>query len=140
MKILLAADGSDYTQKALDFIVANKQSLEVEGELLVIHVQMSLPTGFNVVMGFEEAQKLHALEAEDIFRPIRKFLGEHAITCRCVTKIGPIVKEIIDMADAEHAHLIVMGTHGRDLLSRAIMGSVAQKVVAQSTVSVLLVK
>lgn len=140
MKILLAADGSDYTQKALDFIVANKQSLEVEGELLVIHVQMSLPTGFNVVMGSEEAQKLHALEAEDVFEPIRKFLGEHAITCRCVTKIGSVVKEIIDAADAEHVHLIVMGTHGRDLLSRAIMGSVAQKVVAQSTVPVLLVK
>ena len=140
MKILLAADGSDYTQKALDFIVANKQSLELEGELVVIHVQMPLPTGFNVVVGFEEAQKLHTLEAEDFYKPIRKFLDEHAIACRCVTKIGPIVEEIIETADAEQVHLIVMGTHGRDLLSRAIMGSVAQKVVAQSTVPVLLVK
>ena len=63
MNILLAADGSTYTQKALDFIVANKQSLDLQSELLVIHVQLPLPTGFNVIMGFEEAQKLHATEA-----------------------------------------------------------------------------
>ena len=140
MKILLAADGSKYTQKALDFIAANKQSLELQGELVVIYVQIPLPTGFNVVMGFEEAQKLHGLEAEEVFKPIRKFLGEHAMTCRCVTKIGPVVNEIIDTANTEHVHMIVIGTHGRDLLSRAVMGSVAQKVVAQSTVPVLLVK
>lgn len=140
MKILLAADGSTYTQKALDFIIANKQALQLEGELLVIHVQMPLPTGFNLVMGFEEAQKLHETEAEEIFKPIRKFLSEYAIACRCVTKIGPIVNEITNMEKAEHVHMIIMGTHGRDLLGRAIMGSVAQKVVAHSTVPVLLVK
>ena len=70
MKVLLAADGSDYTVKALHFIAANKQALEIDGELLVIHVQMGLPTGFNLVMGFEEAQKLHTTEADDVFTPL----------------------------------------------------------------------
>ena len=140
MKILLAADGSNYTQRALDFIVANKQTLDLEGELLVILVQSPLPTGFNLVMGFEESQKLHAAESEDVFRPIRKFLDAHAITSRCVTKIGAVVDEIIDTSKTEQAHMIVMGTHGRDLIGRTIMGSVAQKVVAQSTIPVLLVK
>ena len=140
MKILLAADGSNYTQRALDFIVANKQTLDLEGELLVILVQSPLPTGFNLVMGFEESQKLHAAESEDVFRPIRKFLDEHAIASRCLTKIGAVVDEIIDTSKTEQAHLIVMGTHGRDLIGRTIMGSVAQKVVAQSTIPVLLVK
>ena len=140
MKILLAADGSIYTQKALDFIITHKHLLGAERELIVVHAQMPLPTGFNVIMGFDKAQELHAIEADTVFKPVKKFLDKHAIKYRCLTGIGPIVKEIIDIAKAEHVHLIVMGTHGRDLVGRALMGSVAQKVVAHSTVPVLLVK
>ena len=140
MKILLAVDGSTYTQKALDFIVDHKHLLGTDRELVVVHVQTPLATGFNVIMGFKKAQELHEIEAESIFKPIRKFLDENAIAHRCKSSIGSIVKEIIDVAKAEHIQMIVMGTHGRDLVGRAVMGSIAQKVVAQSTVPVLLVK
>ncbi len=140
MKMLLAADGSAYTQKALEFVSAHKHLLGANHELVVIHAQMPLPTGFNVIMGFEKAAELHAIESAEVFKPIKKFLDKHAIKYRCLTAIGPIVKEIIDAAKAEHSHLIVMGTHGRDLIGRALMGSVAQRVVAHSTVPVLLVK
>ena len=140
MKILLAVDGSAYTQKALDFLVDHKRLLGADRELIVMHVQMPLPTGFNVMMGFEKAQELHEIEAETIFKPVRKFLDEHAVTYRCLTGIGPVVKEIIDATKAEHVHLIIMGTHGRDLVGRAVMGSVAQKVVAKSSIPVMLVK
>ena len=140
MKILLAVDGSVYTQKAMDFIIAHKHLLGVERELVVVHAQMPLPTGFNVIMGFDRAQELHAIEAETVFKPVKKFLDKHAIKYRCLTAIGSIVEEIIEAAKAEHVHLILMGTQGRDLVGRALMGSVAQRVVAHSTVPVLLVK
>ena len=140
MKILLAADGSVYTQKALDFIIEHKHFLGADRELVVMHAQMPLPSGFNVIMGFDKSQELHAIEAETVFKPVKTFLDKHAIKYRCLTAIGPIVKEIIEVAKAEHVHLILMGTHGRDLVGRALMGSVAQRVVAHSTVPVLLVK
>ena len=140
MKILLAADGSKYTQKALDFIVMHRKLLDAQTELLVMHVQMPLPTGFNLIMGFDKALELHAIEAKKIFAPVKKFLEKNAVKCRCVSAIGPIVKEIVDAAKNEHVDLILMGTHGRDLVGRALMGSVAQRVVANSTVPVLLVK
>lgn len=35
MKILLAADGSKYTQKALDFIVKHRELLDAQAALLV---------------------------------------------------------------------------------------------------------
>lgn len=140
MKLLLAADGSAYTQKALDFIIAHKHILGAERELVVVHAQMPLPAGFNVIMGFDKAQELHVIEAETVFKPVKKLLDEHAIKYRCLTGVGPIVQEIIDTAKTEHVHLIVMGTHGRDLVGRALMGSVAHRVVANSTVPMLLVK
>jgi len=140
MKVLLAADGSKYTQKALDFMVSHKHLLNHQGVLLVLHAQMHLPAGFNVILGFDKARELHAIEAEKVFKPVKKFLGKHTIKYRCLNAIGPIVKEIIDSAKTERVHLIVMETHGRDLVGRALMGSVAQRVVADSAVTVLLVK
>ena len=43
-------------------------------------------------------------------------------------------------ACTKKAHMIVMGTHGHGLLGRALMGSVAQRVVADCDVPVLLVE
>jgi nucleotide-binding universal stress UspA family protein len=48
--------------------------------------------------------------------------------------------EILRIAQREKVQQIVMGTHGRGVLGRALMGSVAQRVVTGSPVPVLLVK
>ena len=44
---------------------------------------------------------------------------------------------ILEVATEQRADLIVMGTHGRQGLSHALLGSVAEKVVRLSTVPVL---
>ena len=49
-------------------------------------------------------------------------------------------QEIVRAAKREKCQLVVMGTHGHGLLGRALMGSVAQTVVTDSEVPVLLVK
>jgi nucleotide-binding universal stress UspA family protein len=48
-------------------------------------------------------------------------------------------EEIGKVAKTEHADLIVMGTHGRRGMARAILGSVAEQVIRTSTVPVLVV-
>jgi nucleotide-binding universal stress UspA family protein len=50
---------------------------------------------------------------------------------------GVAWEEIIEVAKRVDVGLIVMGTHGRRGLPRAIMGSVAEKVVRLSPVPVL---
>jgi nucleotide-binding universal stress UspA family protein len=46
-----------------------------------------------------------------------------------------------DEAEKRHkVHLIVMGTHGHGVLGRMLMGSVAQRVVSDGDLPVLLVK
>ncbi len=140
MKLLLAADGSDYTKKALKFIVEHKHLRSAQSELLVVNVQPLLPTVFNVVLSVEKALEIHESEAEKVFLPIRKILEKNGVKYRCVSLIGPIASKIVTVAKDERANLIVMGTHGRDFLGNAVMGSVAQKVLAQSTVPVMLVK
>ena len=140
MKILLAADGSKYTQKALDFVVTHKQFVGHTDELLLVHVQTLLPTVFTAAISVDKALEFQEEEAEKVFSPVRKFLDENSLKYRCVSVIGSIAKEIVGVAEKEHVNFILMGTHGRDLIGRALMGSVAQKVVANSSVPVLLVK
>jgi nucleotide-binding universal stress UspA family protein len=54
--------------------------------------------------------------------------------------VGVAPDEILKAARKQKAHLIVMGTHGRGLAGRILLGSVAQRVLAESDVPVLLVK
>lgn len=140
MKLLLAADGSDYTQKALEFIVEHKHFRSAHSDLLVVNVQPLLPTVFNVVLSVDKALELHESEANKVFLPIKKFLEKNGVKYRCISLIGSIADKIVATAKDEHINLIVMGTHGRDFLGSTVMGSVAQKVLAQSTIPVMLVK
>ncbi len=90
MNILLAADGSTYTKKAL--------------------------------------------------QPIIKFMNRHAIRFHADWVVGSPSDEIVKVAKADKTHMIVMGTHGHNLLSRMLMGSVAQRVVTHCGMPVLLVQ
>lgn len=140
MKLLLAADGSDHTQKALKFIVEHKYLSSPQSELLVVNVQPLLPTVFNVMLSVDKALELHDSEANKVFSPIRKFLDKNALKYRCIGLIGSVPEKIVLTAEEQRVNLIVMGTHGRDFLGSAVMGSVTQKVLAQSTIPVMLVK
>ena len=82
----------------------------------------------------------HKDEADKVLNPIEKLLKRHALKFRVTSVVGAPAAEIVRVAQREKAHMIVMGTHGLGLLGRAVMGSVAQRVVADSDVPVLLVK
>jgi nucleotide-binding universal stress UspA family protein len=140
MKILLAADGSKYTKKALAFLATHEGLCGPQDELVVVHVQPQVPARVKSMVGANNVTEYYREEAEKVLNPIQAFLAKKGIKSRCSWKAGPISDEILKVAAAEKAHMIVMGTHGHGLLGRAIMGSVAQRVVAGCDVPVLLVK
>ena len=49
-------------------------------------------------------------------------------------------QEIVKAAKKEKATMIMMGTHGHGILGRALLGSVAQNVITECDIPVLLVK
>ena len=77
-------------------------------------------------------------EPERYVRAVAREL--HDLDVRCVVRHGKPASEIIAAADAEHADLIVMATHGRVGLPRVVAGSVSERVLAESKVPVLLVR
>jgi len=140
MKILLAADGSKFTKKALAFLVTHEALAGPDGELVVLHVQPAVPPRVRAMAGAQVVADYQRAEAEKVLGPIERFLKRHAIPFRCKWVVGPASDEILRTARKECAQMVVMGTHGHGLLGRALMGSVAQRVLLDAQVPVLLVK
>ena len=140
MKILLAADGSSYTKKALAFLVTNHEIAGGEGEVVVVNVQPAMPPRVRSMVGAGAVQDYHREEAEKVLRPIEKFLQRHDIAFTTRWAVGNPGVEIVKAAKKDKAQMIVMGTHGHGILGRAILGSVAQNVLTQIEIPVLLVK
>jgi nucleotide-binding universal stress UspA family protein len=53
---------------------------------------------------------------------------------------GSVPDAIVRFTKRQRADLIVMGTHGHGLLARALLGSVAQRVVSKAPVPVMLIR
>ena len=140
MKILLAADGSPYTKKALAFLVTHEGLSGPNDELVVLNVQTPVPPRVKTMLGAAAVADYHREEAEKVIEPIKAFLARHTVPFRTLIAIGTPSEEILRCADTEKSQLIVMGTHGYGLVGRFFMGSVAQKVVADCDVPVLLVQ
>ena len=140
MNVLLAADGSEYTKKALAFLVNHESLMNSSDELFVLNVQLQVPGRVTSMLGSAEVAAYHREDSDKVLDPIKKFLDQHAVNYRCASVVGHPVEEIIKAAATEKSHLIVMGTRGHGVIGRALIGSIAQRVVSDSDIPVLLVK
>ncbi|AGU50102.1 UspA domain-containing protein [Variovorax paradoxus B4] len=141
MKILIAVDGSVYTQKALNYLLANR-AMFVEGhELVIVHVCTGISGHVARHLSKEVITDYYAEENAKVLDPVAALLVENGVSNYTIDKRhGHAAEEILKSAAAAHAELIVLGTHGHGLLGRALMGSVATKVISETDTSVLLVQ
>jgi len=140
MKILLAADGSKFTKKALAFLVTHEALTQDGGELVVLNVQPPLTPRVRAMAGAAAVAAWQRDEATKVIEPIEKFLARHEVPFRCRWVVGLAADEIVAAAARGRAEMIVMGTHGHGFVGRMLMGSVAQRVVVEAKIPVLLVK
>ena len=140
MRIVLAADGSKFTKKALAFLI-NHETLAGEGdEVLVLNVQPTMPPRVRTMVGSAAVNAYQSDEAEAVLAPIRKLLERKGVAWRCDWKVGEPAAQILAAAEKSKAHMIVMGTHGYGAIGRAVMGSVANRVLQGAKIPVLLVR
>ena len=71
---------------------------------------------------------------------LREALPRFASDAEAIVKAGPAARTIVDLAAAEHAELVVVGTHGRTGFSRLTLGSTAESVIRSAPCSVLVVR
>ena len=135
-RIIVAVDGSDAAmhgaRTALDIAKAT------QGEVTLVYVvsQPFLPTEVPFSTGeyAEDAIKLGELMLEQTAQK----LGRPDLRRICLT--GPAAETVADLAEAEDADLIVVGSKGRGAVSRVLVGSTTDRVVHISKRPVLVVR
>jgi nucleotide-binding universal stress UspA family protein len=141
MKILIAVDGSPHTHKAIEYLAAHRRMFVEGNDLIVLHVCLAVPGHVARHLSKTAITDYYVEETAKVIDPVKAQLAEHGITNYSIEeRRGPPAEEIAACASEFGADLIMMGTRGHGGLRRAILGSVATKVVAESDVSVLLVQ
>ncbi|WP_292379132.1 universal stress protein [Methanosarcina sp. UBA289] len=136
--IVIATDGSENTQKAISHGI---KLAKLSGA--TVHALHVVDT-FSVTQSWTAGKgTMNEILREDGLKAISKVkkCGEASgVEVREILLEGRPSNEIIDFAENNDIDLIVMGTLGKTGLDRFLMGSVAEKVVRQSKVPVLVVR
>jgi nucleotide-binding universal stress UspA family protein len=140
MKILIAADGSDYTKRMLAYLAAHDEWLGARHEYTVIHGVLAVPHRAAAFVGGSAVREFYESDAEIVFRPIRAFLAQQRIEARFVHTVGHAAESIAQLAEEGKFDLVVMGSRGHVDLANLVLGSVATKVLALCSVPVLLIR
>ncbi len=139
MKILLAIDGSDFSQAALQSVIARPWPGNTEVKVLHVVEPPSLLMGRE--MGgydpeFEMVWKALREQAKDLVEKAEAKLRAAGFQVSPELVEGDPKSQIIDIANEWHTDMIVLGSHGRSRLDRFLMGSVSQAVVRHAACSV----
>lgn len=137
-KILVASDGSPLSAKAADAAIAFAR--ESGAELIVLSVAVMYPllpeAGATVDLNaFEEAARA---EVRALIEPVAEAAASAQVRCELVVRYAPSPwQEIVALAEERGCDCIWMASHGRRGLDRLLLGSETQRVLAHTTIPVM---
>lgn len=138
MRVLVPMDGSEQSWQAFDYAAEQFP----EETLVCLRVIDPVQAGYGIGVGEAAAagEWLDAQQdaAERMFEDIKERAETANVTVEAVTERGRPVRSITDVAEGcDH---VVIGSHGREGVSRILLGSVAESVIRRSPVPVTVVR
>ena len=135
-RILLATDGSDAAQPAIEHAIDLAAFCDATLSALYV-VDASAAAAVPEAQAFTITDLLEDAgdQALDVVQALAE---ERDVTIDPHVRHGRAHREILTAADELDADLIVLGTHGRSGIDRVLLGSVAARVVRQSEIPVLI--
>ena len=138
-KLLVPVDFGESSKQALE--VALDLAKQYRSELTLLHT-WEIPVYGYGAMEFSAVDMLTPIQGaareqlDGLLADVRKQLPD----AKAVLARGVPWREILAVIEQDKPDLVVMGTHGRRGVGRAILGSVAEKIVRMSPVPVLTVR
>ncbi len=140
MKILLPVDGSSYTKKMLGYVASTPEIFGKDNEYTLLTVVTPLPPQAISLLGKKTVDEYYRETADKVLTPASQFLERHGLGYKCDFKVGYVSDVLPDAADEGKFQLVVMGSHGHSSIGNLVLGSVANAVIAKTTIPVLLVR
>jgi nucleotide-binding universal stress UspA family protein len=139
-RILVATDFSEHADRALEWAIEMAKRWGGAAITLLHTYEIpvySVPDGAFIATADMTARIGEAGNA-GLQATLKRYEGA-GVTIEPLLRTGPPAEEINSVAQLVGAGLIVLGTHGRRGLSRALLGSVADRVIRTAKVPVLTV-
>ena len=135
MRIVMAVDGSEYSEAAVRAVISHMRP--ESAEMLVLHIVdtrlvSTPPQWTQATSPFTEARESVARAAE--------LLRGAGFTSSTRVVEGEVRSSILDVAAEWPADLIILGSHGRTGLRRFTLGSVAETVARYARCSVMIIR
>jgi nucleotide-binding universal stress UspA family protein len=133
--ILVPTDYSEHSADALGVATSLAKGLGI-ARCLALHVYFNEAT-----TTFEEYEEVLHDRDEQAFERFLAPLNTYGVRVAPLVEEGAIVSHVVNrVARREHADLIVINTRGRSQSSAILLGSVAEQILLESEVPVLVVK
>lgn len=139
-RLLVPVDFSEVTPSVVQH--AASLAAAFAAELVLIHVAAPDPDFVGLDVGPETVRKARAEEIRGEHRELQALADDlrgRGLAARALLIQGPTVGKILGEARKLEADVIVMGSHGRGALHRALLGSVSEGVVRAASCPVLVV-
>lgn len=142
-RILVPIDDSQTARRGLREAIT--LATQQKATLCLVHVvddfplMLEMPVARDFVL-YREALCTHGRRVLEDAKALAQSLGLEVETRLAEPTRGRVSEAIVDEAKRSGCDLIVIGTHGRHGLGRALLGSDAENVLRHSPVPVLLVR
>jgi nucleotide-binding universal stress UspA family protein len=137
-RILVPTDFSESARHALTYGLSFAR--EYKAELLLLHVVEVVPVGYAsdlfpapMAAVFQEVSAYARAELAQLAAAAR----ERGVATRELVVQGKPSAEIVKVARVENVDVIVLGTHGKGVLDKALFGSTTERVVRRAPCPVL---
>lgn len=138
-KILVPLDGSEFSECILEHVKAVATGCRVPQVVLLRVIEPWDPQIYGVPDSARyDSQKKAQAAAEDYLAKTADSLSQEGVAAETAVIQGKPAEGILDYAAKNQVDLIAMSTHGRSGISRWTFGSVADRVIRQSTVPLLI--
>ena len=135
--ILVAIDDSEMTDKVIR--EAAQLAKALNSQITVVSVVASDPY-LNYGQGQEFLDRVRDHVKNHLTQVAEKFKAFEVSVHTQILEGAFIHHEIVTAAQNLGSELIIMGSHGRTGLTKLVLGSVAQKVLAESQIPVLVIR
>lgn len=143
-RVLVALDGSRFAEKALKEAAVIASAFQAGLELLYVvepPLPIADPSGMVVLPPNPESEQLLLARAGAYLEELAARLRAQGLEVSCVAVAGGrVATSILEQAGKNQAGLIALATHGLGGFRRLLLGSVAEHVVRESSIPVLVTR
>ena len=142
-KIMIATDGSDASKEAaaVGIDIAHRSNGSVTAIYVMDIFRLAHLPGYATLPGLKEKiLDLMREEGKSALEYIESKAQDAHVPCHKILAQGNPSDEILKVSGQLHIDLLVMGRLGRSDLEKFLLGNVAERVVLQSAIPVLLIK